>query len=31
MLADDRNHCCLGARYDASLDDIEAYLREGDK
>lgn len=27
MLVNDRNLCCLGNRYDASLDEIEAWLR----
>jgi hypothetical protein len=28
MLSDDRNHCVLGDRYDAALEEIEAYLDE---
>jgi hypothetical protein len=28
MLADDRNHCVLGDRYDATLEEIEAFLDE---
>jgi hypothetical protein len=30
-LVDDRNHCVLGARYDASLADIVDYLRQIDR
>lgn len=28
MLADDRNHIVLGSQFDASLEEIETYLRE---
>jgi hypothetical protein len=28
MLADERNHCVLGDRYDATIEEIEAYIDE---
>ena len=28
MLADDRNHLVLGARFDSDLDEVEQYLKE---
>jgi hypothetical protein len=28
MVADDRNHCVLGDRFDATIDEVEALIRE---